>query len=143
LPGYGYAKVPAKLRAHWQHVLQIYFARRESLRGVVLVMDIRHPMRRFDRQMVDWCSHRGLACHVLLTKADKLKRGAVQSTLMQVRQSLPPGATAQSFSASKREGRAELIARLNEWYEFDGAQSGYPAGPVRDRITAQATGAEP
>ncbi|MGH8035115.1 MAG: ribosome biogenesis GTP-binding protein YihA/YsxC, partial [Lysobacterales bacterium] len=117
LPGYGFARVPARLRAHWKHVLQIYFHTRESLRGVVLLMDIRHPLREFDRQMIDWCHHRGLACHVVLTKADKLRRGPAQSILLQVRKSLPPGATAQTFSASKGEGKYELISQLNTWYE--------------------------
>ena len=79
LPGYGYAKVPAKLRAHWQEVLQVYFETRQSLRGVVLLMDIRHPMRPFDQQMVAWCTAKGLPVHLVLTKGDKLKRGPAQS----------------------------------------------------------------
>jgi GTP-binding protein len=118
LPGYGYAKVPDKLKAHWRQVMQQYFNQRESLRGVVLVMDIRHPMRTFDEQMLDWCSASGVPCHVLLTKADKLKRGPAQATLLQVRKALPQIATAQVFSAKSRAGLAELITRLNQWYEF-------------------------
>jgi len=142
LPGYGYAKVPVKLRAHWKHVLQIYFHKRESLRGVVLLMDIRHPMRPFDEQMIDWCHHRGLACHVVLTKADKLKRGPAQSTLLQVRKALPSGASAQTFSASNGEGKDELISLLNTWYEFgeDHSGSASPVNPSQDRITPLATG---
>lgn len=144
LPGYGYAKVPEKLRAHWKHVLQIYFHKRESLRGVVLLMDIRHPMRPFDGQMIDWCHHRGLPCHVVLTKADKLKRGPAQSTLLQVRKSLPPGASAQTFSASKGEGKDELIALLNHWYEFGETlpvtAAVCPGEAPQDRITPLATG---
>jgi GTP-binding protein len=118
LPGYGYAKVPAELKAHWRQVMQQYFKQRESLRGVVLVMDIRHPMRAFDEQMLDWCSASGVPGHVLLTKADKLKRGPAQATLLQVRKALPQIATAQVFSAKSRAGLAELITRLNQWYEF-------------------------
>ena len=118
LPGYGYAKVPDRLKAHWRHVMQIYFNRRASLRGVVLVMDIRHPLRAFDQQMLAWCSASGVPCHVLLTKADKLKRGPAQSTLLQVRKELPAGSTAQVFSARSRDGLDELIERLNQWYEF-------------------------
>ena len=116
LPGYGYAKVPEKLRAHWQKVLQRYFEERECLRGVVLVMDIRHPMKPFDQQMLAWCSAIGLPCHVLLTKADKLKRGPAQAALHKVRRALPEGASAQVFSASNREGMDVLIRQLNEWY---------------------------
>lgn len=119
LPGYGYAKVPTKLKAHWRHVLQQYFNRRSCLQGVVLVMDIRHPLRPFDEQMLSWCESSGVSCHVLLTKADKLKRGPAQSTLLQVRKSLPAGATAQVFSARNRDGLHELIQQLNSWYAIE------------------------
>lgn len=116
LPGYGYAKVPEQLRAHWRAVMQQYFNQRQSLHGVLLVMDIRHPMRTFDEQMLSWCADSGVACHVLLTKADKLKRGPSQSTLHQVRKALPAGATVQVFSSKSRVGLNELITRLDEWY---------------------------
>jgi len=119
LPGYGYAKVPERLRAHWRHVMQIYFNRRASLRGVVLVMDIRHPLRPFDEQMLSWCEGSGVNCHVLLTKADKLKRGPAQATLLKVRKSIPFGATAQVFSAKSRAGLGELIRQLNGWYAIE------------------------
>ena len=118
LPGYGYAKVPEKLRAHWKQVMQRYFDGRKCLRGVVLVMDIRHPMKPFDEQMLAWCAASDIPCHVLMTKADKLKRGPAQATLLQVRKQLPPGATAQVFSSKSRTGLAELIARLDQWYEL-------------------------
>ena len=96
--------------------MQAYFDRRHSLRGVVLVMDIRHPLRPFDQQMVAWCAASAVPCHLLLTKADKLKRGPARSTLLKVRRYLPEGASAQVFSATSREGLAELIERLNRWY---------------------------
>ncbi len=118
LPGYGYAKVPEKLKAHWQQVMQRYFEQRECLRGVVLVMDIRHPMKPFDEQMLAWCSASGVPCHVLLTKADKLKRGPAQAAVHQVRRTLPPGASAQVFSAKDRSGLESLIRCLDEWYGF-------------------------
>ena len=119
LPGYGYAKVPAKLKAHWRSVMQQYFIQRTCLRGVVLVMDIRHPLRPFDEQMLSWCESSGVPCHVLLTKADKFKRGPAQATLLKVRKSLPSGATVQVFSAKSRDGLAELIRHLNSWYDID------------------------
>jgi GTP-binding protein len=122
LPGYGYAKVPEKLRVHWQHVLQIYFETRRSLRGVVLLVDIRHPLKPYDEQMLAWCSAAGLPCHVVLTKADKLKRGPAQAALLKVRKSLPEGATAQVFSARTRDGMDSLIRCLDEWYGL--AQAG-------------------
>ncbi len=119
LPGYGYAKVPGKLKAHWRSILQQYFIQRSCLRGVVLVMDIRHPLRPFDEDMLNWCESSAVSCHVLLTKADKLKRGPAQATLLKVRKSLPLGATAQVFSAKSRDGLVELIRHLNSWYDID------------------------
>ena len=135
LPGYGYAKVPEQLRAHWRELMQAYFERRRSLRGVVLVMDIRHPLRPFDAQMLAWCAAATVPCHVLLTKADKLKRGPAQSTLLKVRKALPDGATAQVFSARKAVGLDELVERLNLWYDL-----GDPAvsQPGSDDLTAAA-----
>jgi len=118
LPGYGYAKVPEKLRAHWRQVMQGYFESRKSLRGVVLVMDVRHPMKPFDEQMLAWCDASGVPCHVLLTKADKLKRGPAQATLLKMRTAVPFGATAQLFSAKNRSGLDQLIEKLNEWYRL-------------------------
>jgi GTP-binding protein len=118
LPGYGYAKVPPKLKAHWQQVMQRYFEQRDCLRGVVLVMDIRHPMKPFDEQMLAWCAASEVPCHVLMTKADKLKRGPAQAALHKLRKALPEGASAQVFSAKNREGLELLLERLNSWYEF-------------------------
>jgi GTP-binding protein len=123
LPGYGYAKVPAKLKAHWQKVLSRYFEIRQSLRGVVLVMDIRHPMREFDQQMLGWCESAGIPCHILLTKADKLKRGPAQSALLKVRRNLPAIASVQIFSSSKKTGLDELVDKLRLWYEYDDKES--------------------
>ncbi|GAH02716.1 unnamed protein product, partial [marine sediment metagenome] len=134
LPGYGYAKVPAQLRAHWKKVMQRYFETRKSLHGVVLVMDIRHPMRPFDQQMVDWCEYSQIPCHILLTKADKLKRGPAQSTLLKVRKSLPARATAQTFSASKKQGKEQLITRLNAWYQYEDNETDSQARTPYDKI---------
>ncbi|HMB59695.1 MAG TPA: ribosome biogenesis GTP-binding protein YihA/YsxC [Xanthomonadales bacterium] len=143
LPGYGYAKVPEKLRAHWKHVMQLYFQKRESLRGVVLLMDIRHPMRPFDEQMINWCSYRNLPCAVVLTKADKLKRGPAQATLMQVRKQLPAVASALTFSSTKGQGKVELIKLLNEWYEMDNRGADSRGSDDHDMIDAQNTGTAP
>jgi len=123
LPGYGYARVPVKLKAHWRTVMERYFQTRECLRGVVLVMDIRHPMREFDQQMIAWCDSAGIPCHILLTKADKLKRGPAQSTLLKVRRDLPSIASIQVFSSSKKTGLDELVDKLSVWYEYDEKES--------------------
>jgi GTP-binding protein len=118
LPGYGYAKVPLKLKAHWRKVMARYFETRKSLRGVVLVMDIRHPMREFDQQMLNWCESAGVPCHILLTKADKIKRGPAQSTLLKVRRDLPAVASVQVFSSLNKAGLEELVDKLSDWYEY-------------------------
>jgi len=123
LPGYGYAKVPVKLKDHWRKVMGRYFETRKCLHGVVLVMDIRHPMREFDQQMLAWCESAGIPCHILLTKADKLKRGPGQSTLLKVRRELPDIASIQIFSSLKKTGLDELVDKLSDWYEYGGKES--------------------
>ena len=122
LPGSGYAKVPLKLKAHWKKVMARYFETRECLRGVVLVMDIRHPMREFDQQMLAWCDASQLPCHILLTKADKLKRGPAQSTLLKIQRDLPEIASIQTFSSLKKTGLEQLVEKLRSWYEYDDNQ---------------------
>jgi GTP-binding protein len=118
LPGYGYAKVPESMRRHWRQVMQRYFDRRRSLHGVVLVMDIRHPMRLFDEQMMDWCVAASVPCHVLLTKSDKLKRGPAQAVLRKVRGAVPETVTVQVFSSKSGDGLVPLIDRLRGWFEL-------------------------
>lgn len=118
LPGYGYAKVPARIRAHWQAVLPQYLSERRSLRGLVVIMDVRHPLTDHDRQLLAWCRHAGLPAHVLLTKADKLKRGPAMNTLQKVRGELHadfPDISVQLFSATRALGVDELHDRLDRW----------------------------
>jgi len=132
LPGYGYARVPEAVRRHWHGLLQRYFEIRESLAGLILLMDIRHPMTPLDRQMLDWCEVRALPCHILLTKADKLKRGPAMNQLQQLRRTLKtefaaaPGDffTAQIFSATTRQGLEEAHAVLDGWLVADHAGAG-------------------
>ena len=122
LPGYGYAKVPEKMKQEWEQLMTAYLQQQQSLRGLVIIMDIRHPMKEFDWQMLDWCHFYNLPAHILLTKADKLKRGAQQSSLLAVRKQLKQSgsdATVQTFSALKQTGLDELVARLNEWFGLD------------------------
>jgi GTP-binding protein len=121
LPGYGYAKVTRRVREQWQEGIARYLETRRSLCGVVLLMDVRHPLRDSDRQVLGWCHLAGLPTHVLLTKADKLKRGPAQAALMQVRKSLSASATAQVFSARSRDGLEQLIERLNDWFALAGS----------------------
>ena len=104
LPGYGYAKVPEKMRDHWRQLMERYVEERASLAGVVLVMDSRHPLTEFDWQMLQWTGAQSLPVHVLLTKADKLGRGESMATLKKVRNEIGAGATAQLFSAVNKTG---------------------------------------
>ncbi len=104
LPGYGYARVSRALRDHWQGLLVEYFENRQSLTGLMLVVDIRRQLGDFDWQMLDWCRDIGCPVHVLLTKADKLKREAAAKALAQVRKELGAQAEVQLFSATKDQG---------------------------------------
>jgi len=118
LPGYGYAKVSEHVKRDWQGNLTNYLEQRRSLRGLVLMMDARHPLKDFDRQMLEWAKQIGLPMHALLTKADKLNRGPASTTLRRVRQELAaiaPMFSAQLFSSLKRDGLDNAYHKLNEW----------------------------
>jgi GTP-binding protein len=121
LPGYGYAKVSEKIKKQWQQYMAEYLQYREALHGVVLVMDIRHPLTEYDQQMLSWCQHAQLPVHILLTKADKLNRGAARNTLFKVQKDLEnlySQATVQIFSSLKREGVEEVQAVLDQWLGY-------------------------
>jgi len=127
LPGYGFAKVSDRMKKHWREALGTYLQDRESLRGVVLMMDIRLPLNDFDRQMIEWCQSSEMPLHILLTKSDKLSRGAAGNVLQQVRQALSaeygverdrPWATVQLFSALKGVGLEDAWHRLDIWFEL-------------------------
>ena len=118
LPGYGYAKVALSVKHDWQKNLAHYLDVRQSLRGLVLLMDVRHPLKELDQSMINWALDRQLPVHILLTKADKLSRGSVQNTILQVRRHyelVPDLITVQSFSSLKKQGVDELIRVLNQW----------------------------
>ncbi|MNO35224.1 putative GTP-binding protein EngB [compost metagenome] len=123
LPGYGYAKVPIPLKQHWQKHLEAYLGSRECLRGVILMMDVRHPMTDFDKMMLDWAKASGMPMHILLTKADKLTHGAGKNTLLKVqseiRKGWGDGVTIQLFSAPKRLGVEEAYRVLADWMELE------------------------
>ncbi len=120
LPGYGFAKVSEQIKLQWQKSLAAYLENRQSLRGVILLVDVRHPMKEFDRQMLDWGNQIGLPLHILLTKADKLGRGAGAKSLQQVRNEIKPfgdSVTVQLFSALNRQGIDEAHEVLDGWLE--------------------------
>ena len=125
LPGYGYAKVPEKMKLKWQATLSKYLETRQSLRGLMLMMDIRHPLKNFDLQMLDWAKQAELPIHFLLTKSDKLGRGAGGNTLQQVRKELKDAgldASVQLFSSLNHQGRDEAIQVLDNWFELSTAE---------------------
>lgn len=136
LPGYGYAKVSHTMREEWQRHLGNYLQGRFSLRGLILLMDIRHPLTDFDRNMLDWAGSRQLAVHCVLTKADKLNRGPAMNVLQAVKKELKAlgfDSSAQLFSALKMDGLETLGDKLGEWLE-------YPP-PPEPTVEARARGA--
>ncbi|HUP90850.1 MAG TPA: ribosome biogenesis GTP-binding protein YihA/YsxC [Solimonas sp.] len=122
LPGYGYADVSREMRAGWGRLIGAYLEGRTNLRGIVLIMDIRQAPADADRQMLDWVVHRGLPCHCLLSKADKLGYGAAKNQLLKLRRECPgDGISSQLFSATERTGLAEVQEKLLHWLK--------PVGP--------------
>lgn len=118
LPGYGYAKVPEKVKLDWEKQIMAYFIERQSLQGLVLVMDSRRPLTPFDSNMVQWCQQQQLPLHLLLTKADKLKKGPANATLLQVEKAIADCSSpisVQLFSSLKRQGIDLLENKLNQW----------------------------
>ncbi|MDX9716553.1 ribosome biogenesis GTP-binding protein YihA/YsxC [Thauera sp. WH-2] len=118
LPGYGYAAVPEKVRREWAGLIETYLKKRESLIGLVLIMDSRHPLTPLDRQMIDWFAVSRRPIHVLLTKSDKLSRGAAAAVLQEVRRALAPlgpQVTVQLFSSLKKSGVEEAEKVIGGW----------------------------
>ena len=118
LPGYGFAKVPLAVKKKWNQQLERYLQYRESLRGLVMLMDIRHPLTDPDKQMLGWAVAASMPVHILLTKADKLKRGPAQNTLLSVRGKLAAHAelvSVQCFSSLQPQGVDELGKQINLW----------------------------
>lgn len=126
LPGYGFARVSDKMKRHWAGLLADYFRQRASLRGLVLIVDIRRQLTDFDWRMIEFAEEVALPIHVVLTKADKLKRGQVASAVLAVRKQLEGRATVQAFSALKRTGADEARRTLESFLGLDepGAEAG-------------------
>jgi len=114
LPGYGFAQVSTAVRAHWGELLSDYFKARESLRGLLLIVDIRRQLQDYDRQMIAFAEDVGLPIHILLTKSDKLKRGQAANALLKVRKEVGEHATVQQFSALNRHGEDEARKVLEQ-----------------------------
>ncbi len=118
LPGYGYAKVPPQVRAHWENILSTYLQTRTELAGLVIIMDSRHPLTPLDEQMLGWFAPTGKPVHILLTKSDKLSRQQANAALFEVRAYLKahyPNFTVQLFSSLKKLGTDEAEAVIARW----------------------------
>lgn len=115
LPGYGFARVSEAMRRHWGVLLAGYFQNRRSLRGLLLIVDVRRGLTDFDLGMIDFAEDVRLPIHILLTKADKLKRGRAAAALLAVERELGDRASVQLFSALKRQGEREARKVLEEF----------------------------
>lgn len=120
LPGYGYAKVPESVKQQWQKDMGDYFAKRQCLAGAVLVMDVRRPLTKFDQMMLDWCIAVNLPTQIILTKSDKLKKGAAKNSLLKVKREVEqyPYVDVQLFSSLKKQGLDALNARLDTFFGY-------------------------
>lgn len=126
LPGYGYAKVPQKVRQKWGYIIADYLHSRQSLHGVIVMMDIRHTFTDLDNQLLEWCLEAEMPVHILLTKSDKLSKGAALSVLQKARNILNknfshgdyPIFSASLFSAFKKTGIEDIHEKLDEWLNF-------------------------
>ena len=139
LPGYGYAKVPLKTKILWQKHLSEYLHERQSLKCLVLLMDIRHPMQEFDTMMLNWAVDAEMPVHILLTKADKLTRGAAKNALFAVIKTLKEAnitdlVTAQTFSSLKGDGVPELEKVLKYWLKLDTVDTSHTGQTPIDAI---------
>lgn len=135
LPGYGYAKVPLKMKKEWDKNLSRYLQERKTLRGLVLLMDIRHPMQDFDTMMLNWATEVEMPVHILLTKADKMKKGPAKNTLLAVMKSLRDAnvddlVNVQLFSALKGDGVKELICVLDDMLMLEASDQAEGSEPV-------------
>lgn len=122
LPGYGYAKVPLATKERWQEVVNRYLQERRSLRGLIVVMDIRHPLKESDQQLVRWAVQCEIPLHILLTKADKLTRGPAAETLRAVKEALVQFSdliSVQLFSSLDRMGLEQARSKLDEWLSIN------------------------
>lgn len=136
LPGYGYAQVPEAVRAHWVKLLGDYLQRRRQLIGLVLIMDVRHPLKALDIQMLDFFHATGRPVHILLSKADKLSKNDQIKTLSAVKKMLKPYAERQQigvqlFSSLKKQGLDEVNGVVGAWFATEAQAEGGAEADLR------------
>lgn len=119
LPGYGYTKAPASVSQNWMKKVNQYLKTRKCLRGLILIMDIRHPLKEQDQRIIEWSVKCKLPIHILLTKADKLKQNPALGVLQQVKKAISRYndlVTVQLFSSHDKTGLEEAYQKLNSWF---------------------------
>ncbi len=123
LPGYGYAKVPLHIKAKWNQDMGEYFAKRQCLKGAILLMDCRRPLQPFDQTMLNWCVKSQIPAHILLTKSDKLKKSAAAQAHLQTLKKVQHlnSVSVQLFSSLKKQGLAEVWQKLDHFFELNNA----------------------
>ncbi len=129
LPGYGFAKVPLEVKEKWQKSLGEYLMKRQSLKGLVVLMDIRHPLKDLDQQLIYWAVESKLSVLLLLTKADKLSPGPRKKTLLEVREAalaFMGDVTVHTFSSLSRQGLDNLEQVLDDWFSRDDGHTTTP-----------------
>ncbi len=142
LPGYGYAKVPEAIKLQWVRLMEDYLGRRESLRGLILLADVRHPLKDLDWQMLDWSREYAMPTHLLLTKADKLKQGPAAKRLAAVRSELDgfDNVSVQLFSALRRKGLERLNQVLDGWLQWSEAAAAEAQKKIPDQHGGEVSG---
>lgn len=121
LPGYGFAAVTKQTKEQWQQTLSHFLETRLALKGIILLMDIRHPLQPLDQQLLNWILPTNLPIHVLLTKADKLSKNQAKTAFAAIEKQLAlisPDISAQLFSSFNKQGLEQLIAVLDHWFEL-------------------------
>lgn len=131
LPGYGFAKVPLEMKKKWQKALGEYLEKRECLKGIVILMDIRHPLKDLDLDLIHWAVDSDLPILALLTKSDKLSLGKASTEVLKVKKALAPlnaDITVQGFSSLKKTGYDQATAVIHQWFEDKGIEEPSFAG---------------
>ena len=125
LPGYGFAKVPLEMKKKWQKALGEYLEKRESLKGLVVLMDIRHPLKDLDRNLIEWAAESDLPVLALLTKSDKLSQGKASAEVLKVKKNLAPlnaDIRVQAFSSLKRTGAVQADKIICDWLSTEAGE---------------------
>jgi GTP-binding protein len=125
LPGYGFAKVPLEMKKKWQKALGEYLEKRECLRGIVILMDIRHPLKDLDMDLIQWAVDSELSILVLLTKSDKLSQGKASTEVLKVKKALKDlnaDLTVQAFSSLKRTGSEQADKVICNWFQDENVE---------------------